>query len=66
MTVYEKDRVIGYDYVMNFLGCGRTVAYKKIKKANEKMKKDGKNLDIQGKTTLKYFYQVIGIDTPII
>ncbi|WP_067142181.1 hypothetical protein [Oceanivirga salmonicida] len=61
-----KDRVIGYDYVMDFLSCSRTTAYKKIKLANEKMKKDGKNLDIQGKTTLKYFYQVIGISTPVI
>lgn len=65
MEIVEKDRIINYQYVMEFMQCGRTSACNIIKKANELARKDGVEVFISGKTTLKYFYKCIGIVTEV-
>ncbi|QXW65628.1 hypothetical protein [Streptobacillus moniliformis] len=62
----QKDRIVGYEFVKEFLGCSDTTACKYIKKANELAKKDGIEIFIKGKTTLKYFYLACGICTKVV
>ncbi len=61
----EKDRVIGYEFVMEFVGCSSAKACELIKNSNRLAQEDGKVIFMSGKTTLKYFYKAIGICTEV-